>query len=1004
MILTRLRGLAAGLAILAFVIGAPILLLRLGAVPSLDGFTWRDLLRQDDGTLALQALTAAAWIAWAWFAITILVEVVALARGVRAPRLPGLPQVSASRLVGAAALLFIAVPAAAPTIAPTRAVSAPPLPEPSSALVTTSPVQSEVTTGADTALTESASPPTVGYTVARGDSLWKIAETHLGGGERYPEIVALNPDVLDDDPDFLTPGIRLKLPAPAPAADDDETYVVRPGDTLAEIAADQLGDPDRYPEIYDASRATVQPDGAHLKDPDLIQPGWNLTVPAREQPHGATAPPDPAAPTAPPIRDRSHPTDPTQTPTLQPSDQHDTTAGDAEDVNEEGSPSWLLPGLAGAGTVLAGALFLVLRRSHRTRRRYRLPGQEIAPPPEEVAPAAMSIHRTGRKPADLIEHLDLLLRALREAEQPHLLAAELADTSITLHLAEPGSLPRPWTGGPITWTARPDSTVEDNGETAPYPLLVSIGQGADGHLWLLNLEEVRVLNIAGNQERGRALARHLAAELAVTPWSALVEVHTHGIADELDGLDPIRLHLHPAGDVQHLEQLAVDLDPAERLPGFAPDRYRAIILTKDTEPGRRIAHTITNDHDRSGAAAVILDAHPDLEAESLTITATGDLTVSHPMLSDVRLKAAGITAEEAAMCAAIAEATRTAESKPMPVDEDATEGMDALIDAAGALRPEYVHERPTDDKPAGASSLLPAPAEEYVAAASTTKEDVRQLAPVVPPPTRDKMRTLKPDRIDDVLAEWHSPDCRFPKLILLGDVHIQAHGVPPEERPSYLAELLTYLVLHPGGVTTGDYIEATGISRSRLRADISHLRAWLGTNPRTGREHLPDARQTRAAKRIGRPAYQAEDVLVDLEIFRALRARAQTRGEGGIADLSEALGLVAGKPFTQDRDHGWEWLHRGQPHDQIAVSMIVDTAHLVVTRALAEGDLDTARSAAETATLAAPYDDVPELDYAQVLAASGHIRLAEQHLARHIHDRDDGNGPIDPPRRTKRAG
>ena len=46
-----------------------------------------------------------------------------------------------------------------------------------------------------------------------------------------------------------------------------EEYVVKPGDTLSEIAEAKLGDPMRYPELFEASRDTVQPDGAHSDRP-----------------------------------------------------------------------------------------------------------------------------------------------------------------------------------------------------------------------------------------------------------------------------------------------------------------------------------------------------------------------------------------------------------------------------------------------------------------------------------------------------------------------------------------------------------------------------------------------------------------------------------------------------------------------------------------------------------------------------------------------------------------
>ena len=50
------------------------------------------------------------------------------------------------------------------------------------------------------------------YTVKKGDTLWKIAETQLGSGGRHKEILKLNSDKLDSADD-LQPGMKLKLPA-----------------------------------------------------------------------------------------------------------------------------------------------------------------------------------------------------------------------------------------------------------------------------------------------------------------------------------------------------------------------------------------------------------------------------------------------------------------------------------------------------------------------------------------------------------------------------------------------------------------------------------------------------------------------------------------------------------------------------------------------------------------------------------------------------------------------
>ena len=208
-----------------------------------------------------------------------------------------MPQQFAAQLVGAAALLFVA----APTI-----VAA--LPSPPAHSVAAVAPESPTPTGTEAVTAASAprasvepkstaeKPQTREYTVARGDSLWRIAERLLGDGARFTELVDLNADVLDGRPDFITPGTVLRVPIVE--SSESETVVVQPGDTLSEIAEQELGDGTRYPEIFEASRATEQPDGAHLEDPDLIRPGWELTIPQGDEPaqphddedHGRAAP------------------------------------------------------------------------------------------------------------------------------------------------------------------------------------------------------------------------------------------------------------------------------------------------------------------------------------------------------------------------------------------------------------------------------------------------------------------------------------------------------------------------------------------------------------------------------------------------------------------------------------------------------------------------------------------------------------------------------------------
>lgn len=50
------------------------------------------------------------------------------------------------------------------------------------------------------------------YIVQEGDSLWRIAETQLGSGSRYQEIIEANRDIISDE-ESISVGLRLKIPA-----------------------------------------------------------------------------------------------------------------------------------------------------------------------------------------------------------------------------------------------------------------------------------------------------------------------------------------------------------------------------------------------------------------------------------------------------------------------------------------------------------------------------------------------------------------------------------------------------------------------------------------------------------------------------------------------------------------------------------------------------------------------------------------------------------------------
>lgn len=477
----RATGALALAGLVVFIVGVPLALSSLGAglptaMPALPtpGGVWAALSAPDDGTVVLAVVVLAAWLAWAFFTVAVLIEVAWRARGLRVPRLPGFSaaQVPARTLVGAAALLFIAPMAAqaaplAPQPVVVAAASAAALP---SGVSNGGSAQSpgaagQVYPGGEQGAGGSAA-GTGGYTVRPGDSLWSIAANELGVGRRYAEIIAANPQVLDGSASVIQPGWMLRLP-PAGASAGATTVVVQRGDTLSDLAQEYLGAGERYPEIAAASAPITQPGGMSLQDPDVIGVGWTLAIPAQDAPAGAAQAPQPAQPAPPPAgtpgqgeldpsapnQSTSAPAEPGATdgkreggassaaPTSAP-EASEPSAPPAEaspaptaspgaaggqqpappsaqlapaqgaETGQMGELVWPARTLYGLGAVAAAGLLALLATRRRTQQRRRAPGQVLPMPTAAAARSEAELHAVAD--ALSVAAVDHALRQLAE--------------------------------------------------------------------------------------------------------------------------------------------------------------------------------------------------------------------------------------------------------------------------------------------------------------------------------------------------------------------------------------------------------------------------------------------------------------------------------------------------------------------------------------------------------------------------------------------------------------
>lgn len=110
------------------------------------------------------------------------------------------------------------------------------------------------------------------HIVLKGESLWKIAQQYYNDGNKWVNIAKANNL---ETPSVITAGVTLEIPDNETTLEqvqvqDTDTYVVKSGDTLWDIAQNVLGDGNRWTEISKAN---------NLTQPSIIHTGNTLKIP-----------------------------------------------------------------------------------------------------------------------------------------------------------------------------------------------------------------------------------------------------------------------------------------------------------------------------------------------------------------------------------------------------------------------------------------------------------------------------------------------------------------------------------------------------------------------------------------------------------------------------------------------------------------------------------------------------------------------------------------------------
>ena len=1123
----------ATLALVALAVGVPAMLLAGLGNPLIS---WSTLTSGDlDDTTVLHLLACVVWLAWLqWIPGTVL-EVAAAVRGVRLPRHisagQGLSRVLITAVIGAAI--------AAPLVSNTARVWAAPAPASNSSPVVSSQLASAPTRASGNADVGLSAAPTsarnahhggqrhsgptfeVGSDPTVGASLWSIAQHTMGNPLRWREIWDLNRDTAQpggavfNNPDDIQNGWQLRLPAdatvPATSRHDSGsgTTTVHSGDTLTKIAdRDHVTEPN----LYAANKGRNEPGDRHLTDPDLILPGWTLTMPSNAVTpvHSTpthTTPSTPGSSTTTPSKSttpsrpsqpepgQSLPADPGSGSTAQSTHEPATptaptpastpvTAPHREPAHAEQAPTSRpaahstsdLPmvAFAGGGVLLAGISLTALTGYRRRQFRQRRPGHTITPCSPELLPVERTLRSVGGPAVVDVTWLDHTLRGLahnigdREdaaSRLPDVMAVRMGHERLELILAsaQPNA-PESWevdeTG--TRWSiARDEQSDYDPTQRAyhfaPFPTLSSVGYAEDGSQWLLDLERVASMSLAGDPERCLNLARFLACELAHNTWSEMLQVTLVGFGRELAEINPDRLtytddldaaiaelaeHVHTVeqslartgvgvvearsastGDVWAPHVLLIAPDAARNTQGL--DR---LLTAASAQPARMaVALVLSNDAD-----------HADATAWTLTIDEDGTLHV--PALG-LTLRAQQLPADEAAELAQRLAQAAHPDDQPMPRPLG-TEPWDSYCDAAGALLlPELnatssddpadgetssgtnrAPEQPTaanpapvrlggavdnpalhlaDSPPSMYTSVLPLSREAYLEQTATTADDLDALAPETNDEIREQVETTVGE-LDADLAEWHSQTTVRPRVSVLGPVTVRAQGPLPARNPrtQWHTEIVAYLATRPSGVSSEQY--ATDLWPNDPDPDLASKskvrQSVMIVRKWLGKNPATDTEYIPPAMAPGYASYRVEGALLDAELFRRLRLRGLARGTDGIDDLWSALRLVTGEPFSQRRPEGYAWLAEN-PLDHIYAAMIVDVAHTVATHHLAAGEAQHAAAAAQVALNAGSKEDVPLLD--QVFACDAQDkRLEANEFIQRLYANHDAEIEEDLPPRT----
>lgn len=945
-----LAGFLAVVLLLALTVGVPLGLIRVFGAPIPHHMPGLSVLtHQIDPFAILKVLSVLVWLAWLQLVCCVVAEIRAAVRNTGMPAqvpLAGGTQALVHRLVTAALLLFTASTALSPAFAHHAA--------PRAAHAISAPARSAATGGGAQAIRDARPPQMVGepevaqaqqplaqqaraekiYVVQPPagryhESLWEVAQNHLGDGRRYREIFELNSGRLQPDGSKLTiaslirPGWVLRMPrdafgpgievvavqsaSQAPAGPEDASGApagqgpgAAPGHAATTAQAGHGVAPARAGHgsaAGDSATASAGQGATARVGSDGSRSGAGAGARAT---HSARASDGAAAATG-----------RTETGSARP-----PGTGSSAAVASQGWPGPVYPAELAAASLLAAGVLAALGRRRREQLWRRAFGRRVVGPAEEAAMAEAALRLAADEPGSRV--LDTGLRYLSYAlaaagvAPPTVFAAHLGKANLDLWVAPPDhNPPPPWTAVgdgqvwrlPLTATARID-LEQTGGALAPFPGLVSIGTDDTGRV-LVDLEAAHgLIAVTGPEAMVSSALAAIAVELATNRWSDRMQVILIGFGDELGTLAPQRLT-----SVRSLEEVLPALEArAEEVEAAMAGSGVGSVL---------VGRSLSADQDTWAPHYVIMAVPPTpYEQERLLAVAR--------------------------------------------VRHAAAAGYLVAGDVPGAT---WTWEVTNDGR------LLVSPLGFDVQAQLLPARQQAAVADLVYAATLDEGVALSRPSLDDAPAAQLVPGSEMQvEISLLGPLSVRAPGVIEPDRVALATELVAYLAAHPGGVHPNVLTAALwprGVTAEVRDAALARAAEWLGADS-IGRPHL--ATDASGRLRLG------SGVRVDWHVFRALVAHAdQAEASGGLDEagyLARAMALVSGQ-LLDGRDPGrYTWLATDDLEYEVS-AQVADAAHRLCERRLAAGDAYEAAEAARAGLRLAFNDELLWRDLLRAAQATG---------------------------------